>query len=158
MIMFGFNIDTAREDREKGPYLFNPTKYPGPKRGAMEPSCNNNDVENKNGLTERPSNLRTDPNAFPDGGLEAWTVVAGGFCALFVTFGWINCESALSWSRFAWLSDSHYRYPGVGVFQAYYLLNPLKNHSPSTVSWIPSLEISMMFIGVCACDRKISRN
>lgn len=28
----------------------------------------------------------------PDGGWEAWLVVAGGFCALFVSFGWINCE------------------------------------------------------------------
>jgi hypothetical protein len=33
----------------------------------------------------------TDPSAFPDGGLEAWTVVLGGFCSLFVSFGWINC-------------------------------------------------------------------
>jgi hypothetical protein len=27
----------------------------------------------------------------PDGGLKAWSVVAGGFFALFVSFGWINC-------------------------------------------------------------------
>lgn len=27
----------------------------------------------------------------PDGGLEAWSVVAGGFCAVFASFGWINC-------------------------------------------------------------------
>jgi hypothetical protein len=32
------------------------------------------------------------PNDFPDGGLQAWTVVAGGFCAIFCSFGWINCE------------------------------------------------------------------
>ena len=32
-----------------------------------------------------------DPSAFPDGGVEAWTVVAGAFCCLFVSFGWINC-------------------------------------------------------------------
>lgn len=29
----------------------------------------------------------------PDGGLEAWSVVAGSFCAVFASFGWINCTS-----------------------------------------------------------------
>lgn len=33
-----------------------------------------------------------DPRAFPDGGLEAWLVVLGVFCSLFVSFGWINCK------------------------------------------------------------------
>lgn len=28
----------------------------------------------------------------PDGGAEAWLVVFGGFCAVFSSFGWINCE------------------------------------------------------------------
>lgn len=32
------------------------------------------------------------PDDFPDGGLQAWMVVAGGFCAIFCSFGWINCE------------------------------------------------------------------
>jgi hypothetical protein len=29
---------------------------------------------------------------FPDGGLQAWLVVAGGFFAVFSSFGWINCK------------------------------------------------------------------
>lgn len=33
-----------------------------------------------------------DPSQFPDGGLAAWLVVAGAFCCVFVSFGWINCE------------------------------------------------------------------
>jgi hypothetical protein len=33
-----------------------------------------------------------DPSSFPEGGLKAWTVVAGAVCCLFVSFGWINCE------------------------------------------------------------------
>lgn len=33
-----------------------------------------------------------DPDAFPDGGWEAWLAVAGGFFAVFASFGWINCE------------------------------------------------------------------
>ena len=32
-----------------------------------------------------------DPASFPDGGLNAWLVVLGGFCCLFCSFGWINC-------------------------------------------------------------------
>ena len=41
------------------------------------------------------------PNAdsFPDGGLEAWLVVLGGFCTVFASFGWINCAYGLYSSR-----------------------------------------------------------
>jgi hypothetical protein len=34
------------------------------------------------------------PDLFPDGGVKAWLVVAGAFCCLFVSFGWINCKIA----------------------------------------------------------------
>ncbi len=44
------------------------------------------------------------PSDFPDGGREAWLVVFGGWCALFCTFGLINC---------------------VGVFQQYYVAQPV---------------------------------
>ncbi|KAI6083083.1 MFS general substrate transporter [Hypoxylon rubiginosum] len=63
------------------------------------------------------------PADFPDGGLEAWLVVAGGFCALFSTFGLINC---------------------VGVFVTYYLEDPLASYSSSTVTWITSIQVFMM--------------
>lgn len=33
-----------------------------------------------------------DADAPPDGGLDAWLTVAGGFCTVFASFGWINCE------------------------------------------------------------------
>ena len=33
-----------------------------------------------------------DPSQFPDGGLAAWVVVAGAFCNVLCSFGWINCE------------------------------------------------------------------
>ena len=36
-----------------------------------------------------------DPSVFPDGGFDAWFAVAGGFCMIFVSFGWINCVSCL---------------------------------------------------------------
>ncbi len=32
-------------------------------------------------------NPMMDPSSFPDGGREAWSTVAGAFCALFVSFG-----------------------------------------------------------------------
>ena len=67
-----------------------------------------------------------DPSSFPDGGKEAWTVVFGGFCALFVSFGWINC---------------------IGIFQTYYQSHQLSSYSPSTVAWITSLETFFMFAG-----------
>ncbi|KAM0329714.1 hypothetical protein ACHAPQ_006632 [Fusarium lateritium] len=66
----------------------------------------------------------TDFGPPPDGGLEAWSVVAGGFCAVFASFGWINC---------------------IGIFQDYYEHNQLKSYSSSTVAWIPSVESFMMF-------------
>ena len=36
-----------------------------------------------------------DPAAFPDGGFDAWMAVAGGFCTVFASFGWINCRQTL---------------------------------------------------------------
>ncbi|KAI2606752.1 MFS general substrate transporter [Hypoxylon sp. NC1633] len=63
------------------------------------------------------------PADFPDGGLEAWLVVAGGFASLFSTFGLINC---------------------VGVFVNYYVNGPLASYGTSSVSWITSFQIFMM--------------
>ena len=41
----------------------------------------------------KPSQVNPwDPSQFPDGGLAAWLVVAGAFCCVFCSFGWINCE------------------------------------------------------------------
>lgn len=68
----------------------------------------------------------TAPADFPDGGIEAWLVVLGGWCALFCSFGWINC---------------------IGIFQTYYQRNTLRNLSPSTISWISSMETFCMFAG-----------
>jgi len=64
---------------------------------------------------------------FPDGGVEAWLVVLGGWCALFCTFGLVNC---------------------VGVFEQYYVNGPLRQYSSSTVSWILSVQVwTMVFSG-----------
>lgn len=63
------------------------------------------------------------PADFPDGGTEAWLVVFGGWCALFCTFGLINC---------------------VGVFQRYYVSGPLRDYDSSAISWIMSSQVFFM--------------
>ncbi|KAI8713904.1 MFS domain-containing protein [Fusarium sp. LHS14.1] len=65
-------------------------------------------------------------NDFPDGGFRAWSVVAGAWAANICSFGWINC---------------------IGVFQAYYQEEYLKGYSLSAISWIASLELSILFGG-----------
>lgn len=60
------------------------------------------------------------PADFPEGGLEAWLVVFGGFLALFCSFGLVNC---------------------VGVFVEYYVNGPLSGYGSSAVSWITSLQV-----------------
>lgn len=73
------------------------------------------------------------PADFPDGGLKAWLVVFGGWCALFCTFGLINC---------------------VGVFVEYYARGPLSQYSVSVVSWITSVQVFLMtFTGVVVSSR-----
>lgn len=65
------------------------------------------------------------PSQFPDGGKQAYLTLLGGFCCLFCSFGWLNC---------------------LGVFQNYYQMNQLRDYSPSTVAWIPSIQIFIMFL------------
>lgn len=77
------------------------------------------------GNTEKtgPSASQETESACPDGGLQAWLVVLGGFCAHFCTFGLVNCS---------------------GVFLEYYVSGPLRQHDASTVSWITSIQIFLM--------------
>ncbi|GFF57400.1 LOW QUALITY PROTEIN: hypothetical protein IFM46972_10781 [Aspergillus udagawae] len=65
------------------------------------------------------------PASVPDGGLQAWLTVAGASVALFVSFGWVNC---------------------IGLFQAEYETNQLKDYSSSDVSWITSMEFFFMLL------------
>lgn len=68
-----------------------------------------------------PTGVR--PEDFPDGGRDAYLALVGGMCALFCTFGLINC---------------------VGVFQDYYYSELLRGYSPSTVSWISSVQVFLI--------------
>ncbi|OAQ82558.1 monocarboxylate permease-like protein [Purpureocillium lilacinum] len=71
-----------------------------------------------------PGSKPNDLGPPPDGGIDAWLVVVGGFCTVFASFGWINC---------------------IGIFQDYYQHHQLASYSPSTVAWISSTESFMLF-------------
>jgi hypothetical protein len=90
------------------------------------------------GAAKRPGHgTGINPADFPDGGWQAWLVVFGGWCALFCTFGLINC---------------------VGIFQEYYLRQPLREYSASTVSWILSIEVFVMtFSGAIVSSSSVRR-
>ncbi|KAJ5137067.1 MFS general substrate transporter [Penicillium atrosanguineum] len=62
----------------------------------------------------------------PDGGRDAWMVTFGTWWALFIAFGWTN---------------------SLGVFQNYYEKELLKAYSASTIAWIASTQIFMMYGG-----------
>lgn len=68
------------------------TTNTGPNDAPDMASEEDTDVEMGPDVVATPKDNYIDPNSYPDGGIEAWTVVFGGFCALFVSFGWINCE------------------------------------------------------------------
>ncbi|KAJ9144716.1 major facilitator superfamily transporter protein [Pleurostoma richardsiae] len=90
-------------------------------------------AEDQAETSDTPSTLQDDPEKAaqpkpfgsdsPDGGAVAWLVVLGGWCTSFCSFGWIN---------------------SIGVFQEYYQNELLSGYSPSTISWIPSLQIFFM--------------
>ncbi|KAI9661324.1 MAG: hypothetical protein M1821_009651 [Bathelium mastoideum] len=82
---------------------------------------------------QRPSvESKTTADDVPDGGLQAWRVVAGSWCCLFASFGWITC---------------------IGVFQNYYQSHQLSAYSSSTVAWIPATETFLMFAGAPVCGK-----
>ena len=65
---------------------------------------------------------------YPEGGVEAWCVVLGGFCAMTGAFGVVNTAA---------------------VFQSYFSENQLRNHSASEIGWIFSLYLFILyFVGI----------
>ncbi|OQE15059.1 hypothetical protein PENFLA_c034G05115 [Penicillium flavigenum] len=63
---------------------------------------------------------------FPEGGLRAWSVVAGAFCISFCTFGYLNAY---------------------GVYQNYYSTHQLMGESASTIAWIGSVQTCLLLGG-----------
>ncbi|KAH8664397.1 major facilitator superfamily domain-containing protein [Xylariales sp. PMI_506] len=61
---------------------------------------------------------------FPEGGLEAWLVVFGSFCAMLSVYGLINSAA---------------------VFESYFSTNQLAAYDSSTIGWIFSLYLFIVF-------------
>lgn len=73
--------------------------------------------------------LRRQPSAvstltFPEGGLQAWLVVFGSFCAMLSVFGVINSSA---------------------VFESYFSTHQLSEYSSSQIGWIFSLYLFFVF-------------
>ena len=67
-----------------------------------------------------------EPQPFPDGGLEAWIVVLGAWCAILPSFGLMNTT---------------------GVFADWLTTHQLRAYSESEVSWIFSVHIFFLLVG-----------
>lgn len=63
-------------------------------------------------------------NEYPEGGLQAWLVVAGGFSGMMACFGYMNT---------------------VGTYQAYLATHQLSAYSESSIGWIFSVYIFLAF-------------
>ncbi|KAL4995526.1 major facilitator superfamily domain-containing protein [Aspergillus recurvatus] len=70
--------------------------------------------------------IDSSPESFPDGGLAAWSVVLGSWCAFLPTFGFMNVT---------------------GVFTDWLASNQLSKYSRSDVSWIFSLYMFFLWFG-----------
>jgi hypothetical protein len=61
---------------------------PNPELAETDRELANNDPEKAAPAASLAASV---PSLAPDGGLQAWLAVLGGFCIVFSSFGWINC-------------------------------------------------------------------
>ncbi|CAG9986895.1 unnamed protein product [Clonostachys byssicola] len=76
-------------------------------------------------LTGTDQSTDEEGEVFPEGGLTAWLVVFGAFCALVSVYGLINTSA---------------------VFESYFKEHQLKDHSHSKIGWIFSLYLFLVFL------------
>ncbi|GBE78966.1 Aspyridones efflux protein [Sparassis crispa] len=72
------------------------------------------------------------PITFPDGGIRAWSNIAGCFLLSFTSYGQLNA---------------------FGVFQTYYSQTLLHGHSVSTIAWIGSTQLTISYVAGCILGR-----
>lgn len=90
----------------------------------QQPTQPNESVSQETPTTPIPA--PASPNSpIPDGGLDAWLQVLGGWVVLVVTWGLVNT---------------------FGVYQTYYQTVMLSSYSPSSISWIGSLQACLLFL------------
>ncbi|KAI0205153.1 MFS general substrate transporter [Astrocystis sublimbata] len=94
--------------------------------GGSAQSTHTRDPESANNPQEDFSNAGDGEkaNGAPDGGAKAWGVVAGGLINYIATFGLLN---------------------SFGTFQTYYENELLPHESASTISWIGSIQLFLLF-------------
>ena len=122
---------TAAEEKKSLDVTVWPTKQAGPRETEANTIPETADEPQQLDLEKAEEKKAAlpggiDPASFPDGGWEAWLAVSGSFACLFCSFGWINA---------------------IGVFQTEWEKNQLRTYSPSTISWIPAMEVFFMFAG-----------
>lgn len=66
-----------------------------------------------------------DDDDYPEGGAQAWLAITGSFLVYFASFGVVN---------------------SFGFFQTFYQQDYLKNYSPSVISFIGTLQITLMYL------------
>ncbi|KAF9892122.1 hypothetical protein FE257_002528 [Aspergillus nanangensis] len=71
-------------------------------------------------------NVEDNPDTYPEGGWRAWGVVLGSWCGLFPAFGLMNT---------------------MGVFEDWLTTHQLRGHSRSSVAWIFSVYVFLLFFG-----------
>ncbi|KAF7358293.1 MFS general substrate transporter [Mycena venus] len=82
--------------------------------------------EKGNPAVEMDQDVATAPQmSVPDGGLVAWTTIAGAWLILFATSGYMF---------------------SFGVYEDFYVLEYLSNHSPSSIAWIGSFQLMSPFL------------
>jgi len=79
---------------------------------------------------------------FPEGGVRAWSVAIGCAGVLFSTFGYVN---AFGYGPSMRTHKSQTNQSS--VFQEYYQTHQLIHETPSTISWIGSLQTFFLFGG-----------
>jgi hypothetical protein len=82
------------------------------------------EVESSEKATENSPKDTDELSKAPDGGLQAWLVVAGAFSIGFCCLGFAN---------------------SFGTFEEYYLTHQLRHKSPDDVAWIGSVAVSLQF-------------
>lgn len=76
-------------------------------------------------LSENAAQLE-ETNAYPEGGTQAWLVVAGAWCAMIPSMGLLNT---------------------IGVLQAWMSEHQLQGYSESNIGWIVSAYAFFLYIG-----------
>lgn len=84
----------------------------------------NHPIETETNLSPSATQASLAPE-FPEGGLQAWLVVAGAWCIMFSTYGLTN---------------------SAGIFQSYWEGHQLSSSSSSTIGWIPAVNVFLILI------------